>query len=287
MEKIWLQMTVPASKETSDLVSNFLFETGAGGVVEGEGVLVAYFPPPFLHEKLVKLVKNYLNELRELGHSFPSKSIMVDQVRNRDWNAEWKKNYGLVKISDRILIKPSWIDLPQYAPKCTIEIDPEMAFGTGTHATTSLTLRFIEKNIRGNERILDVGTGTGILSIAAIKLGAKEVIAFDIDPVAAQTAFRNAKNNKASEHIYIFSGSLEAIAKTKFDIIVANVNRSVILKLLFPMIELLNYNGKIILSGILKSEGTMLRGAFAAHGLRVLQMAAEDEWLAFEAAKRH
>lgn len=284
--KNWLQMTVPVSNETNELVSNFLFEIGVEGVVEGKGILTAYFPPPFSSDKLVQLVQNYLDELKKMGHSIPSITIRVDEIQDRDWNEEWKKNYGLVWISDRILIKPSWTALPQNPPQCTIEIDPEMAFGTGTHATTSLTLRLLQKNIHGNERILDIGTGTGILSIAAVMLGAKEAIAFDIDPVAAHTAVHNAMKNKVNENIHVFAGSLQSLVKTKFDVIVANVNRSVILKLLFSMPELLDYDGKIILSGILDSEETMLRDAFTAHRLQVLEMASEDEWVAFEVAKQ-
>jgi len=279
-------MNIPVSDETSELVSSFLFESGASGVVEKEGMLIVYFPPPFSAEILLKKVRNYLDELQESGLSFPSQSIVTKKIRNRDWNEEWKKSYGLVKISDRILIKPSWTELPQNPPECTVEIDPEMAFGTGTHATTSLPLYFLEKNIHGNERLLDIGTGTGILSIAAIKLGAKEAIAFDIDPIAARTAVHNALKNNVSEHIHVFAGLLQAVAKTRFDIIVANINRSVIMRLLFPMSELLNYNGKIILSGILDSEETLLRDAITTHRLQVLQMTAEEEWLAFEVAKQ-
>jgi len=280
-------MTIPVSDETSELVSSFLFESGASGVLEGEGTLTIFFPPPFSAEILLKRVQNYLNELQRLGLSFPPQSIVTEEIRDRDWNEEWKKSYGMTKISDRILIRPSWEKPPQDSPECTIEIDPEMAFGTGTHATTSLTLQLLEKNICGNELILDVGTGTGILSIAAVKLGAKKAIAFDIDPVAAQTAFHNVMKNDVGRKIHIFAGSLEAVAKAEFDIIVANVNRGVILEFLPFMSKLLDNDGKIILSGILDREETMVRDALGTCGLYILQLTAQDEWLAFEVAKQH
>ena len=287
MDKIWLQMTIPVSDETSELVSSFLFESGANGVLEGESTLTVFFPSPFSAEILSQRVRNYLDELQGLGLCFPSQSILTKEIRDRDWNAEWKKSYGMTKISDRILIRPSWEKPPQDSPECTIEIDPEMAFGTGTHATTSLTLQLLERGIHGNERILDFGTGTGILSIAAVKLGAKKAIALDIDPVAAKTAFHNVMKNNVSRQIHIFSGSLEAVAKAKFDIIVANVNRGVILKFLPFMSELLDDGGKIILSGILDREETMIRDALGTCGLQVLQLTARDEWLAFEVEKQH
>lgn len=281
-------MTIPVSDETSELVSSFLFESGASGVVEEDGTLITYFPSPFSVEILLKKVRNYIDELQRLGLAFPSQSVVTDEIQDRDWNEEWKKSYGMTKISDRILIRPSWEKPPQNSPECTIEIDPEMAFGTGTHATTSLTLQILlEKEIRGNERILDFGTGTGILSIAAIKLGAQKTVAFDIDPIAAHTAVHNAKKNNVGKHIHVFAGSCEAVTKTRFDLIVANVNRSVILKFMPFLSEMLDDAGKMILSGILDREEEMIRDALGIYRLQILQINARDEWLAFKVGTQH
>ena len=199
-------------------------------------------------------------------------------------NSEWKKIYHPLRISDKIMIKPSWEKVPKDAPECVVEIDPEMAFGTGTHETTKLTLQLLEKNLKGGEKVLDVGTGTGILSIAAAKLGADRIIAFDIDPLATETAQKNLGINKV-DNIDIYTGTLDAVSGTQFDIILANVNRTQIIKLLPDMAKMLGKSSKLILSGIMDKEEDMLKEAIQINNLKENVMLAEGEWIAFEVSR--
>jgi len=181
------------------------------------------------------------------------------------------------------MVKPSWLPVPSHPPPHIIDIDPQMAFGTGTHATTRLLLEFIHEAIKGEEFAMDIGTGTGILSIAAIKLGAKRVLAFDCDPIAVATAQRNFIKNRTQENILLFTGTLDAVKNQVFSVIFANINRIEILKIL-PMIpELLDYKGKIFISGILVEEEDCLRSALFESGFEILQTARCEEWIAIHA----
>ncbi len=277
---VFLKMHVPCPADIQEVVSSFLFDLGASGVVERETGLEAYFPNEPL--QVVEEMKRFLLELQAMGHRTAPEAIACEAVADRDWNAEWKKSYSGFAISERIYIKPSWEAAPQRAYDCLIEIDPEMAFGTGTHATTRLCLELLEARCGKGAVVLDIGTGTGILAIAAVKLGAQSVVAFDVDPVAAETARRNAAINQVAERIRVFAGTMETLdlSARRFDLLLANVNRSEIIKLLPFWEKLLDYPVEGILSGILREEEEIVASALARHHFRVCETRYEDEWLA-------
>lgn len=277
---VYLKITIPCQGEIQEVVSSFLFDLGATGVIEMPSGLEAFFDGEPL--QVVQEVKKYLEALQELGHDTTPDRVTCEVAPNRDWNAEWKKSYTGFAISDRIFIKPSWEAPPQRSYDCLIEIDPEMAFGTGTHATTRLCLEFMEAHLKPGDNVLDIGTGTGILAMAAVKLGAASVIAFDVDAVAAETAQRNAAINGVGEKIDIFAGTLETLmpARHKFDLLLANVNRSEILKMLPLLEKLLDYPVQMILSGILREEETIIRSALEQFHFQACEFRYGDEWLA-------
>ena len=211
--------------------------------------------------------------------------ITIFNIPDRDWNAEWKKNLGPIIISNSLAIKPSWIKSSEHLAQNVIEIDPQMAFGTGSHATTRLILRLIEKYIRRGFKVLDVGTGSGILAIAAAKLGAAQVYAFDNDPVAVETAKINCQKNRVTHRISVFTGTIDTLGHTGFDVILANINRSVIVKILPKLVDKTNKPATILLSGILDEEEKLVCSEISQLGLNISEIQHQDEWVAFVVKK--
>lgn len=284
--KTWLSFFIPANETAREIISSYLFDLGASGIVEEIDGVRAYFAKQ--SPDILPALKKYLRSLQKLGHDLQLDRIDIEKILDRDWNAEWKKHYNSLRVGEGILIKPTWEPIAKDAPPCVIEVDPEMAFGTGTHATTQMCLQLLEKSIRGGERIVDIGTGTGILAMAAVKLGAGFVVAFDIDPVATATARRNAAKNNVLDKIYIFTGTLESInpKNKRIDLVVANINRNVIVKMLPLLQKMLDYSVTMILSGILREEEISVIEALESDRFDVLEISYQNEWLACTATKR-
>jgi len=279
-------LSVKTDPQTVEAISNFFFEMGAQGVEEKDDALEATFPGEMSAQEIRQSVNDYLTSLKQLGFAVFPETISLQRIQDKDWNAEWKKNYHAIRITENILIKPSWEEQQDEAPKVVIKIDPEMAFGTGTHETTRLCLQLLEETIRPNARILDVGTGTGILAIAAIKLGAGLTFAFDIDPVAVHTARANAVKNGAISRLYLFTGTISALSNTKFDLVLANVNRTQIENMLNDFYRLTSPNSQLIISGILKDEDERITEQFLAQGFTVLYRKTEGEWIAYKLGRK-
>lgn len=285
-ENNWIEISLPAPDQAEDAVTNFLFELGATGNYIHNGILSAYFPESAWDKQKHEQLLRYLGQLNELHYSIRIDQVHVQSIEDRDWNALWKQTIQPIDIDGKILIKPSWIDISPSPDVRIIEIDPQMAFGTGTHATTQLMLKFIIKHIGASCRILDIGTGTGILAIAAAQLSDAQIVAFDNDPIAAATARQNFQNNHVDNKISLFCGTLDAVKKMQFDLVLANINRSTIVPLLADICDNLTLSGLAILSGILIEE----RDEIAKHLNRFpLKLAAEnqiDEWIGFVIQKK-
>ncbi|MDZ7316120.1 MAG: 50S ribosomal protein L11 methyltransferase [candidate division KSB1 bacterium] len=281
----YLEVKVAVPSDAFELVGLALFDLGATGLLEENDCLVAFFDADADARKLQRGVEKAAEEAcRSLGVN-QKPLIEVHRCQDRDWSSEWKRDWRPMRIGERLMVKPSWLDAPNDAPPIVIEIDPEMAFGSGDHATTRMTLQLIEQTVRPNDRLLDVGTGTGILSIAALKLGAAFAAALDIDPVAAMTAQKNAAVNGVADRMVVLAGGIEALRTQEFDLIAANIQRSVIVRLLPSFWRLLRMGGKCLISGILCEEEDQVRAACLGCGLKVLRVLRENEWLAFETLK--
>jgi ribosomal protein L11 methyltransferase len=280
----WLEVIVTAAPDTIESISNFLFEAGSVGIVEQEQLLHAYFPAVVDGREIKSRLSDYLDSLQKLGYPVAGANIVIENVADRDWNSEWKKGFKPVRISDNVLVKPTWCDTPDDAPPVIIAIDPEMAFGTGTHATTSLCMKLLDNHAQ-HKTVLDAGTGTGILAILAAKEGAIRVCAVDNDPIATSTAKKNAGQNGTLQNILFFTGSLTALQNVTFDVIVANINRTQIIALLPDFNRLLNNQGLFILSGILDIEESLVTAALAKTGFKIIRVTPKEEWLAFECEK--
>ena len=206
--------------------------------------------------------------------------LCVRTVDDNDWKDNWKEYFKPVKITDRIVIKPSWEDYEKQEGEIVIEIDPGAAFGTGKHPTTTMCIKALEKYIRtGESTVLDVGCGSGILSIAAVLLGARDVLGIDIDPLAVIVSKENAAFNKLEDRISIVEGDLTKGVDYKADIVVANLMADLVVILAKDVRRHLNPGGLYVSSGILAEKKEEVAAKIREAGFEIVEIYEEDEWV--------
>ncbi len=214
--------------------------------------------------------------------------VVYTDVNEEDWAESWKKFFYPRKISDRFVIKPTWRDYTAEPGETILEIDPGMAFGTGTHATTRLCIQLMEDYMKPGGSFLDIGTGSGILMLAADKLGATHLTGIDKDPDAVSIALENlAQNRVAAERFHVKTGHLAAQVRGKFDFIAANILAEVILPLLSDIPSLLADNGVFICSGIIGEKKQWVAEEMVQKKLQVYEIRSEEDWIAFAAGHAH
>ncbi len=277
--KFWIEIRLPVNDAIEDLIANFLFELGAQGCYNQEDILRVYFHHSDWNEQKYDQFHHYLKKLVDLNFSIQIEKIQVKKVEDQDWNALWKQSVKPIKIEEKILIKPSWIDIKPQPSAKVIEIDPQMAFGTGTHATTQLMLQLLIKYIGSHDSILDMGTGTGILAIAAAKLSNAQIIAFDNDPIATATVQQNSIKNDVLDRINIFCGTIDAVESIQFDLIMANINRSIIIDSLSKIYHCLQTSGLAIFSGVLVEEKKTFVTNIVHHRFNIIDEDEQGEWI--------
>ncbi len=204
--------------------------------------------------------------------------ITCGGVRQEDWETSWKAYYHALEIGNRLAVVPSWETYE--TDRAVITLDPGMAFGTGTHETTALCLETLDSLIRGGERVLDIGTGSGILAIAALKLGAFRAEGVDIDPMCVRTSGENARRNGVENEFTVLIGDLSDKASGKYDVICANIVASAILHLAPSVPPLLAENGTFIASGIIDTRKDEVLEGLARAGLRVRAVREKNGWVA-------
>jgi ribosomal protein L11 methyltransferase len=236
--------------------------------------------------------KEVLDLLRELGLNAAigqPAGPQLDTVEEEDWGTIWKERYKPVRIGSRLIVRPSWETVPAVPGEIVIAIDPGMAFGTGLHATTQLAMEMIETCFAGSgpapARVLDVGTGTGILAIAAALFGANAVIATDLDPDAVHAARENAQLNGVAERVTVMADDIADLAGP-FDLVIANITHDVLLELAPHLHRLLATGGGLIVTGLLHGWQTdNLAHALQDLGLRRCSASCRDEWAALHFTK--
>jgi ribosomal protein L11 methyltransferase len=275
----WNQLTVDVPDDLIDAVVGELSGNGIAGIWESHapepGVtrLVLYFNHRSNLEEIENVVRSVF-ERSERQHTPISRAV----VEECDWTEEWKKSYRSFPIGDDFFVIPSWEDCECPDDRLPIRIDPGQAFGTGTHETTQLTMEALGRWIEPDQVVLDLGTGSGILAIACRLLGAKEVFACDIDPVAAQVARANTERNESD--ISIFCGSLDAMRTGSIRLVLCNLTADVIVGLFPEFIRVLEPHGIAILSGILGEQAEELRALVARHEFNIFEEITRGEWLA-------
>ncbi len=231
--------------------------------------------------------ENVMAVLEQLKIMLPQDAkVEVISVNEDDWANNWKKYYHPIRVGKNLVIKPSWIDYEKQENDIIVELDPGMAFGTGTHETTRMCMMHLEKYINENSRVLDVGCGSGILSITSLLIGAKEVTGVDIDPVAVKVAIENGEmNNFRTPQYNIKRGNLVDEAQGKYDVIVANIIADVIIGVCGDVKQFIADDGVFISSGIICDRKEDVKKAFAKQGYKIVEELEEGEWVSFVCKK--
>jgi ribosomal protein L11 methyltransferase len=247
---------------------------------EEEHHLIAYIPSARWNDAAREQIQLWLNA-HEVAASLEEK-IIPDQ----NWNRQWEETIGPVLV-DPFLIKPTWREVPfEHRDRILLEIDPKMSFGTGYHETTRLMLRLMPDLVKRGDRVLDAGAGTGVLAIAAVKLGAHSATAFDIDPWSQENAVENFYLNQVQDRARMIHGGIEWVPSGDFDVILANINLNVILGLLPEFSERLCHEGKLLASGVLTGDRDHVVSSAALNGLNLSRELVENEWWAGVFARR-
>jgi ribosomal protein L11 methyltransferase len=256
---------------------NILEYGGKAAVVKG------YFSIDDDIDNLVSYIKEKLAELKEMGIELGEASVTAEKVREEDWANNWKKYYKPTKIGDKIVIKPIWEEYEAESDDIIVELDPGMAFGTGTHETTRMCVIALEKYITPNTVVIDIGTGSGILAITAAKLEAKHVVGVDLDPVAVDSAKENVAFNKLS-NIDILEGNLLDVVDGKADIVVANIIAEIIMVLIEDVKKALLPGGYFISSGIIRERREAVEEKLINSGFKIKEVNVDGEWVCIVAA---
>lgn len=276
----WTEITLTVPNFLKDAITGELSEFGAAGIWENEEAgpehtrLVAYFEPSANIES-VRDALQAVFQREEL--SLPA--FAIRSIEDQDWGERWKKSWKSFPIGRRFLVIPSWSDTECPAERFPISIDPGQAFGTGTHETTQLTLEAMEVWMEPRRIVLDLGTGSGILAIAATFLGARVVHACDSDPVAVEVARENLERNSA-QAITLMCGSVDAVANDAVTFLLCNLTSDVIIEVLPDIQRALRPQGIAVFSGVLSSQSCDVRQKAKEVGLTVLQEKTRGEWCA-------
>lgn len=211
--------------------------------------------------------------------------IKCELVDDADWNENWKKYFKAFEIGNRLAVCPSWEDYNNVDNRTVISLDPGAAFGTGSHATTSLCLEILEKRVTPNTTVLDIGTGSGILAIAADLLGAKSAIGVDIDAQSVKTAIANAEINGVSEKTEFLVGDLADKISGKYDIVCANIVADVVMRLFDNVANFMKDDGILIVSGIIDMRSAEVEKSAIEHGFTITESLMREEWHAYVLTK--
>ncbi len=267
-----LEVLVPADRNLHDVLVAELSEVGYESFLESESGLSAFISSrhdcPDLRRRTVELI-------RKVG-SFLDPHFRV--IESRNWNEEWERSMRPIEVG-RFVILPPWSE--GLSPgKIPLWIEPKMSFGTGHHESTRLALRFVDRLVKEGSHVLDAGTGTGVLAIAAAYLGAAHVVAFDIDPWSAANCPENIGRNGMSERVQFVHGDIRDVRDNDFDLIVANINRNVLAELIPDFAGRLRQEGEVVLSGLLRNDRDFMIGLVRDAGLSLLVEEVEGEWWA-------
>ena len=249
-------------------------------VLEHKGtvaVVKAYFVEEDNIEEILVYINEKINELREIGIDVGEGKVENEKMFEEDWANNWKKYYKPTKVGDKIVVKPIWEEYEIKDNELLVELDPGMAFGTGTHETTRMCIQALERYVKEDSTVFDVGCGSGILAISAAKLGAKLAVGVDLDPVAVESAKENVGFNNL-DNIEILYGNLVEVIDGKADIVVANIIAEIICILTEDVKRVINDGGYFITSGIIHDRVEMVTNKLEETGFEVLEINKDGEW---------
>ncbi|MBU5279021.1 50S ribosomal protein L11 methyltransferase [Ligilactobacillus animalis] len=280
----WIKLTVTTTNEASEAVINLLMENGAGGVEIDDSdlsqvELATYFQAQAGLVELLPELEQKIAQLREFGLDPGKGTVKLAELDDDSWADVWKKYYHPVRLTRYLTIVPSW---ESYTPETTdekvIKLDPGRAFGTGTHPTTKLALQALETVVRGGETMIDVGTGSGVLSIAAKYFGVAQIAAYDVDAEAVKAAEENLALNGMQDAITVGANDLLAGIKAKVGLITANILAEIIVPLIPQAYECLKPGGIFITSGIIADKKDLIVSEIEAKGFVIDQILNIKDW---------
>jgi len=289
----WAELTIHTADRAEEAVANILIEEGSGGIASSDAsrrrnsvrAVQAYFPVNDELEPRLKRVRARIRDLRKYGLDPSPAKIILRQVEDQDWAEAWKAHFKPIVVGN-IVIKPSWEEYkPDSLGKIIMELDPGMAFGTGTHATTQLCLSLLQKHIRLGDQALDIGTGSGILAIAAAKLGASRVVALDIDQTAVEVARKNVQINNVENIVFVYRGDSVKSLRIRPNVVVANILAATVVSFAPAVIEILVQHGIYITSGMVVERCGEVAEALKSTGLNVMETVSRGEWAAVVGVK--
>jgi ribosomal protein L11 methyltransferase len=283
VKKTYLEISIPALHLERELLMPQLLDLGCHGFMETDSALLAYLDRSHLTEEEFADLPARLAGI--IGAAGISAHAEIHFIGEENWNLRWEESILPVEAGTRFVIKPSWQPYPNPDGRVVLEIDPKMSFGTGHHETTRLCLGLLEQHLRRGDRVLDVGTGTGVLAIGAMKLGAVSAVGIDIDEWSIENALENVKANGADEKVRVFQVSVEDFKGGPFDFILGNLTLNMITGCLPRLYELSAQHATVVLSGFLQSDlpaiqKNVLRNRFEPVGELV-----ENGWAAVAARK--
>ncbi|KOR79725.1 ribosomal protein L11 methyltransferase [Bacillus sp. FJAT-21352] len=309
----WSEFAIQTTNEAVEPVSNILHEAGASGVViedplelvkerenvfgeiyhlnpddyPDEGVVIkAYLPVNSFLGDTIDAIKESINNLLLFDIDLGKNVVSISEVNEEEWATAWKKYYNPVKISERFTIVPTWEDYtPVSSDELIIELDPGMAFGTGTHPTTVMCIQALERTVTPGDLVVDVGTGSGVLSIAAALLDAKRIQSLDLDEVAVQSAKQNVEINNVQDKVSVSQGNLLDGVNEQADIVVANILAEVIMRFTDDVAKVVKPGGYFIASGIIQTKKQDVKDAIIASGFTVEETILMEDWVAIIAKR--
>jgi ribosomal protein L11 methyltransferase len=279
MAQDWIEVRCTGAADAGEVLG-LLSDPDVSGAWQDNGVVRLYWPGDrWTADALVSLKR----ALSLCGAD--DAAITVDRLPARDWNAQWAKSVRPLRIGTRIVIRPSWERADLKPGDVEIVLDPRQAFGTGHHATTAMLIEWLDTIVRGGERVLDVGTGSGILAMVALKLGAETALGIDDDPVAIECAREYASVNRFGSELDLRVATLATIEPQPFDLVPANLDRNTLLASARLFEPLLARGARLLVSGILPDDRADIAAAFAEAGGVVMGSKERDGWLALEILK--
>lgn len=305
----YVELTVHTTSEASELVADVMWQYTEGGVAVSDAkdvvalikgdtgvywdyiddelktprsdVLVKCFLKPDLADAAIADIRESLAEMKARGGlDFGSLEETRRMIDGDDWIDVWKKHFRPLHIGARVVIVPAWIDYAPAAGEIIVTLDSNMAFGTGEHETTSMCLEALQEVLKAEDTVIDVGCGSGILGIAAAKMGAKKGYLTDIDPVAVASAQHNAEVNGVAEKLTVAHSDLLENADIRGDVVLANITAEILTRLAPSMPKNLKEGGTLILSGIIADRLSLVKEAYGAQGLTPLKEVRKGEWYA-------
>lgn len=307
----YIEVQVITTTEASDAVSELLYSEGAKGVLiedpndfktlnkdekswdyveeemlklMGEDARVkGYFLSGEFGEAQLDEIERHVGKLGEFGLDKGRGIVTTREVNEEDWANAWKKYYKPVKLGERVVIKPTWEVYEAKADEVIVELDPGMAFGTGTHETTIMCVKLLEKYVKQGSKVFDVGCGSGILGITAAKLDAEKVVCVDIDELSCKISRENAEMNKVFDKLEVRCGNLLDVVSDKADVIVANIIADIIISFSEDAMDFLNKGGIFISSGIIRDRRDDVLYKLRAEGFKILEVLSLGEWCAIAA----